>query len=383
MSLLLKVENSQGSQSEVERLVNLRTRQERFVSQQYKLLIADLTSSETLQLVQSIYQNYNLETILQTIDDRILQFSNVLSEVFIAAGNDEADFQANRIGKAKASKESVDYQEMPNAGEHCSKCNMWLPVGACTAVAGDISAMGWCDYFEEAETVSKARKRVFNPLADTAVSIMQRNRTNFAQNLTRQQRGLIRESLIEGIRNGDSPDQIARRFRYSIGLTDAQRDAVVSYQRSLEQGNRSALDRTLRPTQYDERVASAVDGEDVLSATQIERMVGAYTRNLQAARARTIAETETLKIINQAKGQAVRQLMQETGARRGTKTWLRTSSREPRLSHLAAVGDTVDVDEPFDVGGVQMMFPGDTSLGAGPEDIVNCKCGVRYDLSDG
>lgn len=379
MSMLLKVK---PTPSDIERLVTLQTRQERFLIQQFTLLIAELTNEETLKLVRNIYQNYNLETILQTVDDRILQFSNALSEVFIAAGNDEADHQAaKRTTKAKSSKDTAEYQDQPKAGDHCSLCSMWVPPSSCTAVVGEISAQGWCKYFER-EEVAKARKRVFNPLADNAIAIMQRNRTNFAQNLTRQQRNVIRESLIEGIRNGDSTDQIAQRFRHTVGLTDAQRDAVVSYQRSLEQGNRSALERTLRPTQYDERVASAVDGEDVLSASQIERMVGAYTRNLQAARARTIAETETLKIINQAKGQAVRQLMQDTGTRRGTKTWLRTSSREPRITHLEAVGQTVDIDEPFEVGGVSMLYPGDTSLGAGPEDVIQCKCGVRYDLGE-
>jgi hypothetical protein len=48
--------------------------------------------------------------------------------------------------------------------------------------------------------------------------------------------------------------------------------------------------------------------------------------------------------------------------------------KEPRPTHLAADGQTVPIDEPFDVGGVQFMRPADDSLGAGPEDIINCHC---------
>lgn len=42
-------------------------------------------------------------------------------------------------------------------------------------------------------------------------------------------------------------------------------------------------------------------------------------------------------------------------------------------------GQKVGVDEPFSVGGVQMLFPGDPSFGAGAEDICNCKCSHAYE----
>jgi hypothetical protein len=59
------------------------------------------------------------------------------------------------------------------------------------------------------------------------------------------------------------------------------------------------------------------------------------------------------------------------------KKWLHSQSpliKEPRPTHLAADGQIVPIDEPFDVGGVQFMRPADDSLGAGPEDIINCHC---------
>lgn len=32
------------------------------------------------------------------------------------------------------------------------------------------------------------------------------------------------------------------------------------------------------------------------------------------------------------------------------------------------------------VGDSRMMRPGDSSLGAGPEEIINCRCSVLYNL---
>ena len=34
----------------------------------------------------------------------------------------------------------------------------------------------------------------------------------------------------------------------------------------------------------------------------------------------------------------------------------------------------VDYDQPFDVGGYKMMFPGDGSLGAPGHELYNCRC---------
>jgi uncharacterized protein with gpF-like domain len=88
-------------------------------------------------------------------------------------------------------------------------------------------------------------------------------------------------------------------------------------------------------------------------------------------RAETIANTETAAAFNYSRDLAMR----EAGVTH--KRWLHSQSpliKEPRLTHLEADGQTVPIDEPFDVGGVQFMRPADDSLGAGPEDIINCHC---------
>ena len=56
------------------------------------------------------------------------------------------------------------------------------------------------------------------------------------------------------------------------------------------------------------------------------------------------------------------------------KEWLSTTDARCRPSHVAANGQIVGMDEPFNVGEYLMMHPGDMELGAPVSEIVNCRC---------
>lgn len=56
------------------------------------------------------------------------------------------------------------------------------------------------------------------------------------------------------------------------------------------------------------------------------------------------------------------------------KRWVATFDSRTRPEHSDADGQTVDVDEPFVVGGEELMEPGDTS--APTEMTINCRCSM-------
>lgn len=57
-----------------------------------------------------------------------------------------------------------------------------------------------------------------------------------------------------------------------------------------------------------------------------------------------------------------------------TKTWVATLDDRTREEHAEADGQEVDYDEPFEVGGEELMKPMDDSLGASKWNICNCRC---------
>src|SRR6266568_3661354 len=65
------------------------------------------------------------------------------------------------------------------------------------------------------------------------------------------------------------------------------------------------------------------------------------------------------------------------------KVWLATDDSHTRPDHREADGQTVSMDEPFQVGGSQLMYPGDISLGASADEIIRCRCTQYYERKPG
>ena len=92
-----------------------------------------------------------------------------------------------------------------------------------------------------------------------------------------------------------------------------------------------------------------------------------------ASFARGVAGSTTVGAVNGATHVAV---MQVSGGRPGTKTWMSVGDLKVRLSHIEAHGQEVPAGHTFYVGGAQARFPGDPALP--PEERINCRCTVRY-----
>lgn len=61
------------------------------------------------------------------------------------------------------------------------------------------------------------------------------------------------------------------------------------------------------------------------------------------------------------------------------KIWTHVSDRRVRDTHIAAEGQRRGLREPFDIGGYQLQFPGDGSMGAPGAIVINCRCAMRYE----
>ena len=60
------------------------------------------------------------------------------------------------------------------------------------------------------------------------------------------------------------------------------------------------------------------------------------------------------------------------------KKWCTIVDKVTRNSHIEANGQIAPIDEYFIIGGSLMRFPKDDTLGAGPDEIINCRCTVEY-----
>lgn len=110
-----------------------------------------------------------------------------------------------------------------------------------------------------------------------------------------------------------------------------------------------------------------------------DRVKNVYTGVLTGGyEAQRIARTETISASNAGSQVAYEQSMVVAD-----KGWLSTRDQRTRgadsadpADHLSMDGQRVPLDKPFidRRTGASLMFPGDTSLGAGGNDIINCRC---------
>lgn len=60
------------------------------------------------------------------------------------------------------------------------------------------------------------------------------------------------------------------------------------------------------------------------------------------------------------------------------KQWITEKDERVRPTHRQVDNFIIPIDRPFVVGDSLMMFPKDRSLGATADEVVNCRCTVKY-----
>lgn len=290
----------------------------------FRRFLDEIQSAAVRRQVRAALERDGVEAALRVVDAHIARMSAVLFDVFQEAGRSEVAALAGKIRMA----------------------------GARVAVS-------------------------FDPTHPHAADLMRRNRLEFVREMTRAQREATRAALVDALRTGAGPAKTASAFYESIGLTEAQRRAVRNYRGLLEASDAAALSRDLRDRRFDPSVRRAAESGEPLGADKIDRMVAGYRDRYLRYRAETIARTETTRVVGQARLEATSQVVEDVGIPRElvVRTWAASLDNRTRDSHEMMNGQQRGLAEPYDSPyGARFMFPGDASLGAPAEELVNCRC---------
>lgn len=128
---------------------------------------------------------------------------------------------------------------------------------------------------------------------------------------------------------------------------------------------------------------SAIAGES-LSKSEIAARIRREFEKRSEGRIDTIAMTETQISAEQIKlieSQEVEKVVQELESIPVIeKSWGSILDNKTRKAHVEADGQVKKINEPFIVGGELLKVPGDTSLGASLNNIINCRCSSHTQL---
>jgi uncharacterized protein with gpF-like domain len=133
-----------------------------------------------------------------------------------------------------------------------------------------------------------------------------------------------------------------------------------------------------RITGIDETTRKLINGvlkkasEEGLSIDDTEALLRKEYASMSSHRARTIARTEIVSASNAGSLQGAMQVSALV-----KKVWIATFDSETRDSHAEADWQLRGLDDPFNVGGEQLEYPGDPSGSA--ENVINCRCAIGYE----
>jgi uncharacterized protein with gpF-like domain len=119
-----------------------------------------------------------------------------------------------------------------------------------------------------------------------------------------------------------------------------------------------------------------------LSQVDIDRVTARYADRALLHRANTIARTESLTALREGRRQGIEQAIEQgtMSADGVVREWSATMDDRTREDHREMDGQRVDgIDTPWDLpDGSQVMYPGDTSLGADAATTIQCRCIETY-----
>ncbi len=104
-----------------------------------------------------------------------------------------------------------------------------------------------------------------------------------------------------------------------------------------------------------------------------------YLDSIIPNRSMVIARTEVIQASNHGAIAGAK----SSGIPDINKVWLTTRDNRTRINHEAIDGESIGIDGIFYLGGSQVGFPADSSLGAEAGEVINCRCSVFFEENDG
>lgn len=153
------------------------------------------------------------------------------------------------------------------------------------------------------------------------------------------------------------------------GSDDALRARIANIARNRSRRSSARVAKTTQ-ARINKIIARGVEKDKSRSeiADEIRKRAGG---KISKARARVIAETEVHSASNAGELAQVQELGVPV-----TKEWASMKDELVRPDHQEADGEVAELDEAFDVGDDELMFPGDPD--APIEQTINCRCIMVY-----
>lgn len=180
-------------------------------------------------------------------------------------------------------------------------------------------------------------------------------------------------------------DRVSLELPLDVAATDGEGEIIAAalaiwmLKRAKEQSD--IINRT---TQEEAGVSIEMALEDELAKDRITvaALAAVFLKRKVRARETTTVMTETGTVVEAAKATEAEVLLGLPptiggGSPRRSKVakeWWTVGDDRVREAHLAADGQTVQVGEPYTVGGEKLMQPKDTSLGASLGNVAGCRC---------
>lgn len=174
-------------------------------------------------------------------------------------------------------------------------------------------------------------------------------------------------------------------FKRAMGYTLNANDLDIRLGPNVRDARASEWFKTVEPRLKDVG-QNLYDEATTVLRTALDEGLGSYAAGLKVAhtlgvsenRGVVIARTESTGALNAADLSVAEELEAEGFTAR--REWLSTQDTRTRPTHDDANGQLVDVDEPFNVGGSSLMFPGDPA--GPPDETINCRCVTLLHIDD-